>query len=102
MAFVNREKTVELGDEIYEAPCIVIEHSDVAAGHICDVNVLALVDQPDKSATHADYIVVGMGTENQHGARFRSGRLGGYRSHHFVEDQASQPLSRPAFPEQLI
>ena len=68
---VDVEEPVELDDEIGEAPGVVIEDGDVAAGHVGDVDLVALLDQADERAAHADDVVVGMRAEDQDGLRLR-------------------------------
>ena len=59
------KQSVELGDEIGETPGVVIEHGDVAAGHVGDVHLVALLDQADERAAHADHVVVRVRAENE-------------------------------------
>ena len=48
---------------ICQALGVVVEHGDVAAGHVGDVQLVAVLDQPEHAAAHADDVVVGVGAE---------------------------------------
>ena len=59
------KSSIELGHEIGEAPGVVIEDGDVAAGHVGDVDLVPLLDQADDRAAHADDVVVRMRAEDE-------------------------------------
>ena len=50
----------QIGGEIGEANGVGVEDGDVAAGLIGDVDFVALIDQANEGAAHADDVVIGM------------------------------------------
>src|SRR5262245_303685 len=64
---VDAEQLIERADVVGEAPGIVIEDGDVAAGHVGDVHLVPLLDQANDCPPHADDVVVRMRTEDKHG-----------------------------------
>ena len=54
---------VVFGHQVGHAAGVVVEHGDVAAGHVGHVNFVLVFDQPDQRAAHADHVVVGMRAE---------------------------------------
>ena len=94
-------------DEIGETPGVVVEDGDVAAGHVGDVDLVALLDQADQRAAHADDVVVGVRAEDQHGPALSvlpdsAGRVRADRGHHLVEDAPAQALRRAVLAQQLV
>ena len=91
-------------DEIGETPGVVIEDGDVAAGHVGDVDVVPLLDQPDQRAAHADDVVVGMRAEDQApSCGVGAGRAGVQMvRHHLVEDAPAQHAGRAVLAQQFV
>ena len=99
---VDLEHLVEFGHEVGEAPGVVVEDRDVAAGHVGDVDLVALLHQADQRAAHADHVVVGVRAEHQ-GRRGRcAAGMGADRLHQLVEHLAAQALRRAVLAEQLV
>ena len=60
---------VVFGHQVGHAAGVVIEHGDVAAGHVGHVDFVLVLDQPDQRAPHADHVVVRMRAEADHPLR---------------------------------
>ncbi len=99
---VDAEHAVEFGDHVGDAAGVVIEDGDVAAGHVGDVDFVAIFDQANQRAAHADHVVVGMRAEADHAAMVLARRVVFDRVHHPAKHAVGHLWRGAVMPQQLM
>ena len=82
---IDAEQPVVFGDQIGDASGVMIEDGDVAAGHVGDMHLVAVLDQPDQRASHADDVIVRVRAKADHSPRLFARRMINDRSHELLK-----------------
>ncbi len=102
LVFVDVKQAVEFGHHVGHSLGVVVEHGDVAAGHVGHVHLVPVFDQPDERAAHADHVVVRVRAEADDLLRLAAGRMILDGVHHPAKHVMRDALGRTVMAQQLV